>query len=207
MEYYNGSTWVQTADQRDGSSTSRAIFQLSDFDKLNKPAGNYYFGYPNGAVEPTPSTFLMNYSGANFNGTGYGWALGFQSPYGGTATVNFLNNSLSTTQIMVRRSDNAFWETAGITGYFQFNTRNDTNTMTNGTRSGYRVYLGYAGGHGIYNTVQGICSWGDSAGAIGSGWSGSTCGSFPNDLKWGTGQSGDATYANLSGTWQIWIRW
>lgn len=207
MEYYNGSTWVQTASQRDGSSTSNAILSISDFDKLNKPAGNYYFGYPNGIVSPTPATYLMYYSGANFNSTGYGWARVFESPYNGAATVNFVDNSLSAIQIMVRRTDNAFWQTAGFSNYIPVNTRNDTTTATSGTRTGYRVFFGYGGGHGIYNTGQNPCSWSDSNGAIGAGWDGGSCGSYPNALLWGTGQSGSAIYTNMSGTWQIWIRW
>lgn len=207
MEYYNGSTWVQTADQRDGSTPARCIFSIRDFDLLKKPAGNYYFGYTNGTVQTTPTTFYAEYSGYNFNNTGFGWFLGFQSPYNSTATTNFLNSSISWTQIMVRRTDNVFWETAGFNGVASFNTRNDTNTMTTGTRSGYRVFFGYPGGMGIYTTGQNPCSWGDAPGAIGAGWDGSSCGGFPNSLLWGTGQSGTATYANMSGTWQIWLRW
>jgi hypothetical protein len=76
--------------------------------------------------------------------------------------------------------------------------------------SGYsprRVILGFGGGHGIYNTNQTRCNWGNSAGAVGAGWNGVTCGSFPNGLVWGTGQSGSAVYTNQDGNWSHWIYW
>jgi len=208
MEYYNGSTWVQTAQIRDGSnSTDRAVISLTDFDKLNKPEGTYSFAYPNASVTTNFTTYSLYYSGANFQSTGFGWVKVFESPYNGAATTNRLNVSLSFIQIGFQRSDGAFWQTAGFGNYVSFNTRNDTTTATTGTRTGYRVFLGYAGGMGIYNTVQNQCSWGEAPGAVGAGYDGGTCGSFPDGLRWGTGQTGTAVYANMSGTWQAWIRW
>jgi hypothetical protein len=76
--------------------------------------------------------------------------------------------------------------------------------------SGYsprRVLLGSAGGHGIYATNQSQCNWSNGVGAIGAGWNGTTCGSFPNGLLWGTGQSNTAIYANMSGVWSHWVYW
>lgn len=208
MEYYNGTAWVQTAQIRDGSNNSnRSILSLTDFDKLNKPAGFYHFGYPNGAVLANYITYNLYYSGANFQGTGFGWVKVFESPYGGTATTNFLDLSLSFSQIGFQRNDGAFWQTAGFPLYASFNTRNDNAVATTGTRIGYRVFLGYGGGMGIYNTNQSPCNWFDGTGAVGAGYDGGSCGTFPNGLKWGTGQTGTAVYANMSGTWQAWIRY
>ena len=70
---------------------------------------------------------------------------------------------------------------------------------------GYKVFFGYSGGHGIYNSSQETCNWGNSTGAIGAGYDGS-CGTFPNDLRWGTGNA-TAYYNIIQGTWEIWIRW
>jgi hypothetical protein len=209
MEYYNGTTWVQTAQIRDGSnSTNRAVISLTDFDKLNKPAGFYWFTYPNQTVLNSYSqSFSLYYSGANFQGTGFGWVLVFESPYGGTATTNRLNISLSFIQIGFQRNDGAFWQTAGFNNYVTFNTRNDNATATTGTRIGYRVFLGYPGGMGIYNTGQSPCNWATADGAVGAGYDGASCGGFPNDVRWGTGNASSATYDNRSGIWQAWIRW
>lgn len=210
MEYYGSAGWTPLAQVRlgDSNSTTGAVLSMQDFDILRRPAGNYYFIKPADATY-TPSILNLYYT-YDLQGTGVGWVKVFESPYNGTATTNLIDQSIVFTQMMVRRTDGAFWDTLGPSGSgygWLFNTRNDTTTGTTGTKSGYRAFFGYAGGHGIYNTVQNPCSWGDSAGAIGAGWNGSSCGSFPNGLLWGTGQSGTAVYANLSGTWQIWLRW
>ena len=67
-----------------------------------------------------------------------------------------------------------------------------------------RLILGGAGGHGLYNTGQSQCNWGNSTGAIGAGYD--PCGTFPNDLVWGTGTA-SPFYDNRSGTWSHWITW
>ncbi len=132
----------------------------------------------------------------------------FRSPYNGTATVNRLDLNIPMKGLLVQRDAldvraAVYWSTPI--------TYNSVGGSGNNTAdSGYayrRVILGYAGGHGIYNTSQTQCNWGDSVGAVGAGWNGSTCGSFPNGLIWGSGQSGTATYTNLSGTWSHWIYW
>jgi hypothetical protein len=60
---------------------------------------------------------------------------------------------------------------------------------------------------GIYNTGQTPCFWATASGAIGAGYDGGSCGSFPNGLLWGTGNGINAVYDNRSGTWSIWGRW
>lgn len=132
----------------------------------------------------------------------------FRSPYASTATVNQLNLNIPMKGLLVQRDTldiraAVYWSTPIV-----YNTLSGTGNNT--ADSGYayrRVLLGGAGSHGLYNTSQQSCNWGDSVGAVGAGWTGSTCGSWPNDLKWGTGQSGTATYANLSGTWSHWVYW
>lgn len=135
------------------------------------------------------------------------WVRVFSSPYGSTATVNEVGKNIPWTGFLVQRNDN---QLRGYT-YFStpqlFNQRNSTETSTGGNRSGMRVYIGYGGGHGIYSTTQGVCNWSIATNAVGAGWNGNLCGSFPNSLIWGTGQSNTATYTNLSGTWEIWITW
>jgi hypothetical protein len=132
----------------------------------------------------------------------------FQSSYNSTATLNRLDLNIPMAGLLVQR------DTLDIRAAVYWSTPIVYNTLSgignNTANSGYpyrRVLLGGAGSHGLYNTSQQSCNWGDSVGAVGAGWTGTTCGSWPNALQWGTGQSGTATYTNLSGTWSHWIYW
>jgi len=136
------------------------------------------------------------------------WIKVFQSAYTSTATVNLLGNSMPMKGLLVQR--NALDYRAAVywsSDQLYNSTSGGNNDSANSGYTPRRVILGGAGGHGIYNTSQNQCSWGDSSGAIGAGYDGGSCGSFPNNLVWGTGQSGNATYANRSGTWSHWIWW
>jgi hypothetical protein len=132
----------------------------------------------------------------------------FRSPYNSTATVNRLDLNIPMKGLLVQRDTldiraAVYWSTPIV-----YNTLSGTGNNTADSGHPYRrVLLGGAGSHGLYNTSQQSCNWGDSVGAVGAGWTGSTCGSWPNALQWGTGQSGTATYTNLSGTWSHWIYW
>lgn len=132
----------------------------------------------------------------------------FRSSYIGTATVNRLDLNIPMKGLLVQR------DTLDIRAAVYWTTPITYNSLSgsgnNTADSGYpyrRVILGYAGGHGIFNTGQTQCNWGDSVGAVGAGYDGSTCGSFPNGLIWGSGQSGSPTYINRSGTWSHWVFW
>jgi hypothetical protein len=128
----------------------------------------------------------------------------FRSPWRGSATTNNLNLNIPMGGLLVQR------DTLDIRGAVYWSTPityNSTGPLDSAD-SGYsprRIMLGSAGGHGIYNTSQVVCNWGSSSGSIGAGFDGS-CGSFPNDLRWGSG-TGGATYTNMSGTWSHWITW
>jgi hypothetical protein len=132
----------------------------------------------------------------------------FRSPYNAAATTNRLNLNIPMKGLLVQRDAldirAAVYWSAPIT----YNTLSGTGNNT--ADSGYayrRVLLGGAGSHGIYNTSQQSCNWGDSVGSVGAGFTGATCGTWPDALQWGTGQSGTATYTNMSGTWSHWIFW
>jgi hypothetical protein len=132
----------------------------------------------------------------------------FRSPYASTATTNRIDLSIPMAGLLVQRDAldiraAVYWSTP-----ITYNTLSGTGNNT--ADSGYayrRVLLGGAGSHGLYNTSQQSCNWGDSVGSVGAGYTGATCGTWPNDLKWGTGQSGSATYTNMSGTWSHWVYW
>ena len=82
-----------------------------------------------------------------------------------------------------------------------------TGTASSGSYSGYRLFLGQTGGHGWYNTSQTPCSWGNSAGSVGAGYvDASGCGdSWPTQLNFGTGISGQPQYNLATGTVNSWI--
>jgi hypothetical protein len=86
------------------------------------------------------------------------------------------------------------------------------STTFGGNMIGAKVILGYAGGHGWYNPSQSACAWGSaqSAGAVGAGTDNSSnssgCGSYPAQLRMGTGSSlNTGTYTMRTGTWSFWI--
>jgi hypothetical protein len=184
--------------------------------------GWYYVKFPFGSL-PTP--FLAHFrwvnmdTGAEF--TGSPALVVWQAGYGGTADVNLLNYGIPFNALMVQKrtvtsgtakfsKHRKFDNTGNLTRSSEIGYTTAVDTVaglsTGGTRVGYRIFLGAAGGHGIYNTDQGMCSWSNSAGSIGAGYTGSTCGSFPNDLKYGTGTTGP-TYANTGGEWHYMISW
>jgi hypothetical protein len=136
------------------------------------------------------------------------WVCVFRSPYRSTATTNKIDLNIPMAGLLVQRDAldlraAVYWSTP-----ITYNTVGGSGNNT--ADSGYsprRVILGGSGGHGIFATNQTQCNWGSAPGAIGAGWDGSTCGSFPNDLVWGTGRSDTATYENRSGVWSHWITW
>lgn len=161
--------------------------------------GNYYFKH--GAMA---APVLMEFQKDYYENLPF--CCVFRSPFRAAATTNLLNLSIPMKGLLVQRDTldlraAVYWSTPIV-----YNTVGGSGNNT--ADSGYpyrRVILGGPGGHGIYNTSQNQCSWGDSTGAIGAGYNG-TCGTFPNDLVWGTGQAG-AVYTNMSGVWSHWIFW
>jgi hypothetical protein len=137
----------------------------------------------------------------------------FRSPYASTATTNKIDLSIPMAGLLVQRDaldlrGAVYWSTP-----ITYTTVGGSGNNTADSGTGYagsnarRVILGGSGGHGLYNTGQNQCSWPSAAGAIGAGWDGGTCGSFPNGLIWGTGSGGSAVYDNRSGTWSHWVTW
>jgi hypothetical protein len=134
------------------------------------------------------------------------WVLGFASTYASPFTTNLVGNNIPWKGIAVQRNDTAFQQTAYFTSNQLFNQRNIQVTSTSGTRAGFYVYIGYAGGMGIYSTTQSVCSWSTTNGAVGAGWDGTNCGSWPNGLIWGTGD-GSTAYVNRGGAFEVLLWW
>lgn len=132
----------------------------------------------------------------------------FRSPYNSVATTNKLGLNIPMKGLLVQRDTLDLRAAVYWSNPITYNAISGSGNNT--ADSGYayrRVILGGAGGHGIYNTAQSQCNWVDSIGAVGAGFTGVTCGTYPDALQWGTGQSGTATYTNMSGTWSHWIFW
>ncbi|HLP19291.1 MAG TPA: hypothetical protein VK174_03285 [Chitinophagales bacterium] len=181
-------------------ASSITFTSTAQADAMGLPTGTYTFNFPGS----TGAQQLYYQSNMN-NGQGY--VRVFSSPYNGTATVNWVGNSFPFTKFLVQTDGSTGTQTRA-TAFFStarlFNADNQLGVSTGGTHTGYRVFIGYAGGMGIYNNTQQVCNWGNSSGSVGAGFNGSTCGTYPNGLLWGTG-TGTATYTAISTTWEVWI--
>ena len=160
------------------------------------PAGNYYF--KSGSMN---SPQLLEFQPRYYENKPF--CCVFRSPVQATATTNKLNLSIPMKGLLVQR------DTLDIRAAVYWNNiqvYNTTSGLTADTGYPYRkVMLGYGGGHGIYNNTQNVCSWGDSVGSVGAGYS--PCGTYPDYLYHGTGQSGTPFYTNASGIWSHWTFW
>ena len=183
-----------------GLLESDPLLSPQEADSLGLASGLYYF--KSGSMT---SPQLLEYQKNYYENKS--WVCVFRSPYASTATTNKIDLNIPMGGLLVQR------DTLDLRAAVYWSTPITYNSVggsgNNTANSGYsprRVMLGFAGGHGIFNTSQQQCNWGNSTGAIGAGYDGATCGSFPNSLRWGTGTSGP-TYTNMSGTWSHWIYW
>jgi hypothetical protein len=201
-EFYNSTAW-EALDKATTTTPTETPGRTAD----NPITGGFTGGIPGKFywVRPnnTGTAQLAEYSGDDFKGTNRGYFRWFRAPDEGTATVNLHGNGLQWNMMIIEK-EGGVWHSIGFDSYQTFNTRDSNSTGTIGTKSGFRVFFGGGGSHGIYNTDQRPCSWGNSAGAIGAGWDGSTCGTFPNNLRMGEGTS-SANYTNRGGTWSYWF--
>ena len=202
---------LTAAEVRQNYNAVRARYEKGGIDNpfsspteariLGYTSGDYYF--KSGSMS---SPQLLEFQRDYYENRG--WVCVFRSPYRSTATTNRIGLNIPMGGLLVQRDAldlraAVYWSTP-----ITYNTVGGAGNNT--ADSGYsprRVILGGSGGHGIFATNQTQCNWGSATGAIGAGWDGSTCGSFPNDLVWGTGRSDTATYENRSGIWSHWITW
>jgi hypothetical protein len=191
-----------------------ALYTPTTAAAANLTSGTYQF-YAAGMAAPV-SAFYQPASGLS-GSDGSGWIRTFLAPApGGTPTVNLLDLNIPFTKLLVFANNQAQWGRANFSANKLYNTAGNgsnydaTSAANNfgGSGSGTRVYLGYAGGHGIYNPSQSTCSWSTNiAGAIGAGYDG-TCGTFPNGLRWGyQGSNAGPNYTIASGNAEHWITW
>lgn len=201
-ELYDGTKWVFVGAKKVDGSAEKPFGSPAQALANNATSGQqYYFKF--GSMS---TSVLMEYRENYYESRS--WVKVFESSYSSTATVNFLNFDIPMAGLLVQR--NTLDIRAAVYWSSPITYTSIGGSGNNTADSGYsprRVMLGFAGGHGIYNTAQNQCSWGDSSGAVGAGWDGGTCGTFPNGLRWGTGQAGTPVYANRSGTWSHWVYW
>ncbi len=140
----------------------------------------------------------------------------FAAPYGSTATLNKIDLNIPMTKLLVQRSTLDYRGVARFSSPQQFNTIGSPgltpSSVANnfgGETSSMKVFLGMPGGHGIFNPSQNTCNWGSTiSGSIGAGYAPNSCGSFPDDLRFGANPSNSGpVYANANGTWEYWVTW
>jgi len=186
-----------------GLTSSNPLSSPAQAQSLGLSAGNYYF--QSGSMSTQLMEFQPNYYDSK------PFCCVFRSSFRSTATTNKIDLNIPMAGLLVQRDaldlrGSVYWSTP-----ITYSTVGGTGNNTADSGSGYggsnarRVMLGYGGGHGLYNTGQQQCNWGNSSGSIGAGYNG-TCGTFPNDLVWGTGNS-SPYYDNTSGTWSHWVYW
>jgi len=184
-------------------TSSNPLSSPAQAQSLGLSAGNYYF--QSGSMSTQLMEFQPNYYDSK------PFCCVFRSSFRSTATTNKIDLNIPMAGLLVQRDaldlrGSVYWSTP-----ITYSTVGGTGNNTADSGSGYggsnarRVMLGYGGGHGLYNTGQQQCNWANSSGSIGAGFIG-TCGSFPNDLVWGTGNS-SPYYDNTSGTWSHWVYW
>jgi hypothetical protein len=216
VSIYNRALSAAEIQQNYNAISSRTFtFLGSSLNPLSSPvqaqslgyaAGNYYF--KSGSMS---SAQLLEYQPNYYESRPF--CCVFRSPYASTATTNKIDLSIPMGGLLVQRDaldlrGAVYWSTP-----ITYTTVGGAGNNTADSGTGYagsnarRVILGNSGGHGIFNTGQSSCNWPSAAGAIGAGWDGGTCGSFPNGLIWGTGNGSTPTYDNRSGTWSHWITW
>lgn len=191
------------ADANGVLQTANAVWtSTAQADAAGLPTGVYSFNFP-GSTGAQQLYYQSNMA------DGVGYVRVFMSAYNATAVVNHVGRSFPFTRFLVQ-SENVLGGTPvyRATAFFAtsrlFNTDGSLTTSSGGTHTGYRVFIGSAGGMGIYNTSQQVCNWGNSSGSVGAGFNGSSCGSFPNGLLWGTGTA-SATYTAIGGNWEVWL--
>ena len=195
LEIFNGNSW-STVYSWIGQVAAYPLTSTTQADNLGLPSGTYYFNFP-GSTGAVQLYYQKNMVGTD------GYVRVFSSPFAGTATTNLVGNSIPWTKFLIRTVDGSISATAYFSSARLFNTDSSNTAASGGDHAGYRVFIGAAGGMGIYNTSQAPCNWSTSSGSVGAGYDGS-CGTWPNALRWGTGTA-SPNYTMSSMTWEVWI--
>lgn len=205
------------ATQRGSASTLpfTSVAQAdTDFDNGRITEGVHWFEL--GAGHTAEQLF---YKRAMYNNTvDYGMVRVFVGAHNSAPTEDKLGNNISFYNLLVGKKSGATTGTHSAYGFVESTSVRLYNSNTSGyggnTRNwgksgtyynGTKVMFGGGGAHGIYYSQQNACSWSNSVGAIGAGWSGTTCGGYPNTMQLGLGQANTPNYA-LGGTFEFWVR-
>ena len=190
VEVYNGSGWTSW------DTVSPAATPASLRSSGTTTDGSYIINAPNnGQTEAVTANVYFNMV------DGKDWVEFFRHTHQGPATINLMEKSIPWKGYCIEDPNGNYYYTY-FNSFQVANSRNSSDISTGGNRSGYKVYLGYAGGHGIYNSSANTCSWSNNNGGVGAGYDGS-CGSFSNDLRMGT--SGSPYVSAISGTWKHYL--
>lgn len=195
---YNGTAWVRTAGLGDTSTNPASSPQ--QIQDAGLPNGFYWI--KSGSM----SSAIQMYVAMNLNNS-LPFARVFSSMTYEWCNLNLLNNNIPMSRLLVQREDSNFQSWGGWSSVQQYNGTTGLS-VNSGSTNVSKTILGYAGGHGLYESGQTACSWGAQAGGVsGAGFDGSSCGSYPNNLVWGQTNSGQSTYTNISTIKQKWEHW
>jgi len=196
---------ITAASSLDGSSASLATTPAQLRMNGITQSGTYWISADTGAGGTTPVQAYVHFDMLD----GKDWVSVFEMTQNTQSSSTLVNNLLGNSipffgfNVQVPAGSNYYSYYSTVQSY-NSGTGFSTST-TGGNMAGYKVILGYAGGHGWYNSGQASCSWSTSSGAVGAGWDGGTCGTFATALRMGTGSSSSATYTLISGNWRFWI--
>jgi hypothetical protein len=187
-------------------TSSNPALSPQELQDKGYPDGMYWYKMP----DMEESVKLMTKMKSSDNKP---WVRVFSSKYETPPTENFIGKNIPFKGFKIQTADELTQGYTYFDTYQFFKERDSKNLSTGGNRPGSRVYIGKAGGHGIYTASQEICNWPyPGTGAIGSGWMPDTeCGTFPDKLKWGTGTNSTSssayTLSSPNTVWETWLWW
>ena len=191
-------TFYITKKWPDGSNENLAVQNPQALRSLGITTDDSYWIYDTANGQTTPKELNVKFNMLD----GKDWVEGFRNTHAGPATINHVGVSIPWKGFCMEDPNGNFYYTY-FSSYQTFNERSSDNTSTGGNRSGYRVFIGLAGGHGIFNNaVSGPCNWSNNSNAAGAVYDGN-CGSWPDGLRMGVG--GNPTASIISGTWKTWL--
>lgn len=213
MVLQKNNEWTVVPGSTEGTAFASVDAADSAYNQGVIIEGTHYFKF---SVNHAVAQYYYKPAAWNTGVTDKGAIRVFVAASGSAPSENYTGNNIPMDYIVVGRRTGSTTASFNQSGEVEFSSQqlfNTTSGITGTSRNywanggtnynGSKVMLGGGGKHGIYNTSQNACSWGNANGAIGAGFDGS-CGSWPNGLKLGLGD-GDAYYNNISGTFEFWV--
>jgi len=203
FKIWNGSSWVTASDKK-GTTADNPFTTWGDINTGGAvPYEGLYWVQFNGMSTAREMTISPNRLGDGNKNV----ILIVQGDTANTPTINHwsTSNPIPFRRMIVQRTNESLtgWAVASSNQTLGTSTSGNGVSVSSAYTSDVKIITSsFAGGFGIYRNTQNACSWSTTnLGAIGAGYTGSTC----NTYQWGTGNNSSAEYDNRSGNWSIWI--